>query len=82
MRPNDTAGLGFVWGGYSEDLRTSQRSLGQETQTYEMIVETNYEFDPFPWLQLQPSLQYVIRPSGYGSRAGAFVIAFQVNVTI
>lgn len=81
-RSDDTFGLGFVWGGYSEDLRQSQRASGEEVQTYEMIIEGNYEFDIVPWFQVQPGLQYVIRPSGRGSLSNAFVIALQINVPI
>ena len=79
-RSEDTAGLGVVWGGFSEDLREQQRQAADEVQTYEMIAEANYEVAPYPWLQIQPSLQYVLRPQGYGSRSNALVVALQMNV--
>ena len=81
-RSDDTLALGFVWGGYSEDLRASQRAVGEEVQTYEMILETNYEFDIQPWFQVQPGIQYVIRPSGRGSLSNALVLALQINIPI
>src|SRR5262245_42175639 len=85
-RPTDVAGLGIVYGHFSNDLQDSQRraqQLGSPVgiQRYEIALELTYRFrfyrDSFFF---QPDLQYIIRPGGTGRIADAFVAGFQVGI--
>ena len=74
-RPDDTLGLGF---GYAHVSRTAQAydraaalyNLTASPGTYapirssESFIELTYQYQMFPWLQLQPDGQYVFRPGG------------------
>jgi porin len=84
-RPADVAGLGIVYGHFSNDLQESQRrarELGSPVgiQRYEIALELTYRFrfyhDSFFF---QPDLQYIIRPAGTGHIPDAFVAGFQVG---
>jgi porin len=74
-RPDDTVGLGM---GYAHVSRTAQAydraaaiyNLTATPGTYapirssETFVEVTYQYQVYPWLQLQPDAQYVFRPGG------------------
>ncbi len=81
-RDQDIAALGWIYADFSSDLRQSQRAAGLPAQEYEIIVEGSYELSPVPWLQIQPDVQYVIRPGGTGEIDDALVFALQINVPI
>jgi len=81
-RDHDVAGAGMIYGGYSSDLRQAQRASGQPPQELELVFELNYGFAVFPWLHVQPDLQYVVRPGGTGNIPDALVVALQVDVPI
>jgi len=67
-RDDDTFGLGF---GYTR-VSTQASGLDQDTATVsgtsypvrsgETFVEATYQYEVFPWWQLQPDVQYVIKP--------------------
>lgn len=81
-RAADVTGLGLIAGGFSSDLRASQRAQGKPGQTQEIVLEANYEIVVFPWLQVQPDVQYVLNPGGTGTIGDALVFALQVNIPI
>jgi porin len=81
-RDHDVTGAGMIYGGYSSDLRQAQRASGQPPQELELVFELNYGFAVFPWLRVQPDLQYVVRPGGTGNIPDALVVALQVDVPI
>lgn len=49
-------------------------------QTYERIVELDYNVQVAPWLSVRPSLQYVIRPGATGGIPDAFVVGLGTYV--
>lgn len=81
-REHDVTGLAMLYGNYSSALQASQRVSGQPVQEYETVLELNYEFSPVQWFQVQPDIQYVIRPGGTGDIGDALVFALQINVPI
>lgn len=81
-RPYDDIVFGLLYGGFSHVLRDSQRASGQPLQDFEMILEWSYILQVTPWLQLQPDIQYVIRPGGTGDIPNAVVLGAQIAVNI
>jgi porin len=85
-RPTDVAGLGVVFGHFSNDLQDSQERAQRldphvGVQQYETVVELTYRLAFLnSALFFQPDLQYIIRPSGTGRIPDALVLGAQVAV--
>jgi len=85
-RPVDVAGLGVVFGNFSEDLQDSQQraqvlnpTVG--VQQHETVVELTYRFAfSRSAVYVQPDLQYIIRPGGTGHISDALVLGAQIGV--
>ncbi len=68
-RDDDMAGLGFGYAhvssraaGYDQDVRLGNSLT--PVRSSEWFLEATYQAAITPWLQLQPDVQYVIRPGG------------------
>src|SRR5262245_18507741 len=87
-RDRDSAGLGFAYGPFSNELRRSQRlqqrvgGLTSGVQDFEMILELTYQYELTPHLILQPDMQYIIQPGGTGKIPDAFVLGVQIAVNL
>lgn len=81
-RRQDVAMFGVLYGGFSPALRDAQRAAGLAEQDFEMVLEWSYVIQVTPWLQLQPDLQYVIRPGGTGDIPDALVVGAQIAVNL
>src|SRR5262245_39525010 len=84
-RPRDFVACGVAYGSYSSDLRRVEeaRALADATvsvQTFEMTVEWSYGCTVRPGLLVQPTLQWIINPSG--NRAIPNSLATGVNVVL
>jgi porin len=85
-RPTDVAGLGVVFGHFSNDLQDSQERAQQldphvGVQQHETVVELTYRLAFLSSaLFFQPDLQYIILPSGTGRIPDALVLGAQVAV--
>jgi len=84
-RPKDFAALGVVYGSYSSDLRRAEKaqavtnpSIG--VRNFEMTLEWTYGFSVRPGLLLQPSLQYIVNPSGNKKIPNALAIGMNIIV--
>lgn len=80
-RGDDYALFGIVYGSFSSDLRAAQRGSPNGQQDFEMVLEWSYIVALGPWLQLQPDIQYVIKPGGTGKIPDALVVGAQISVT-
>jgi porin len=60
-RDSDILGFAIAYGHLSNNPAQSQ---GTSDRGYEIVLETTYQIELSPWLNLQPDLQYVIHPSG------------------
>lgn len=67
----------FLISNFSTDYGNSLSNPGGELPTYEAVVETSYVIQLNKYLGIQPDIQYVIRPNGYGSTPNALVIGLQ-----
>lgn len=80
-RPDDYVTFGYVYGKYSPDLASSQRSRGVEPQNFETIYELNYWAQINKWFYIVPDIQIVVHPKGLNIPT-AFVIGAQIGFDI
>lgn len=80
-RPQDAASAGYIYGKYSSDKASVDRSAGNEAQNFESIVELNYWAQINPWFYIMPDLQYIIHPKGLNI-PNAFVIGAQIGIDL
>ena len=80
-RPDDKIGFGLI---YSDNgnaassayaTNTGRGGLGGET-----TLEADYQYNPTPWLSLQPDIQYIMDPGGDSSRGDILVLGFRTIV--
>ena len=71
----------FLVGSYSNAYANSPSNPGTTTPTYETVLETSYVIQLNKYISIQPDIQYVIRPSGYGNIPNALVIGLQSVVS-
>lgn len=81
-REDDAIIFGFLYGGFSDDLRDSQRALGEPPQEFEMALEWAYVYQVTPWFQIEPDVQYIIRPGGTGAIGDALVLGVEISVNM
>ncbi|NGX58818.1 MAG: Porin B [Chlamydiae bacterium] len=88
-RPDDKAAVGVAYGQYSSDLREVQREaqimgipgrFGNQPETYELVFELNYRYQVTPWFFIQPDLQYIANPKGFGTIPNAWVFGAQTGL--
>lgn len=80
-RPADDLVFGLVYGSLSGTLRGAERAAGEPLQHFEMVLEWAYIIQVTPWLQVQPDVQYVIRPGATGDIPDALVLGTQLAVS-
>jgi porin len=81
-RPNDSAQFGFIYGDFTAVPGGTDATGDGPLMTYEAVLEWSYLIQVTPWLQVQPDVQYVIRPGGTGAIADALVLGAQIAVTL
>ena len=72
-RGGDVAAFGAAYGGLSSEL---------EGQDFEIVLEWTYACQVFPWLALQPDLQWIINPGGTGDIPDALVAGIQISLNL
>ena len=73
-RPQDVLALGLNRNGFSRSIAPNQ--------SYEGVVELNYKIQISERLQIQPLMQWIINPSGEGSRQTIWATGAQINLSI
>ena len=73
-RPQDVLALGLNRNGFSRSIAPNQ--------SYEGVVELNYKIQISDRLQIQPLMQWIINPSGEGSRQTIWATGAQINLSI
>jgi len=63
-RQDDQIGLGVNYTVIGSAYRAQQRAAGLPAPSSETVFEVNYLAQLTGWLQVQPSLEYVVRPGG------------------
>jgi porin len=82
-RDKDAAGIGFVYGTFSNTEREAQRISHptSPTQNFEFVTEVFYLFQVKPWLKIQPDIQFVDNPDGTGEIPDAWVFGGELGIT-
>ena len=86
-RGRDVLGFGFNYLDLSGDARRAARDANRFHGTheplpdYEAVLETTYQINIAPWLQLQPDLQYIVHPGGSPRYGDALVVGTRTVVT-
>jgi len=90
-RPQDAVALLFDYSTVSGQLgkvQAQQQELGLPlsngatgVQTYEMVLEVNYNIHVYRGLSFQPDFQYVFRPNAQSNIRDAAVFGFRANVS-
>lgn len=73
-RPLDVLALGFSRSGFSRSITPNQ--------SYEGVIELNYNIQISENLQIQPLMQWIINPSGIGSQPTIWATGAQLNLSI
>lgn len=88
-RNNDYAGFAVVYGKYSNKIAPTKTQPTEftppqitGTEDFEMVLEWMYKIQLTKWLNVQPDVQYVIKPGGTGNIPNALVIGFQMGINI
>lgn len=89
QRPDDQIGLAFTYYQVSPSL-TRAESLEQQfglpptypfgVQSHAMVLEANYNIPVYPGIQLQPEIEYFVRPGGVSSVSNAVVIGLKTHI--
>jgi porin len=80
-RPTDKVGAGLIYSdngnAYSDayENTTGRGDLGGET-----TLELDYQYNPSPWLSIQPDIQYIFDPGGDSSRSDICVLGLRTIV--
>ena len=72
-RDRDVAAFGAAYGSLSPEL---------EGQDFEIALEWTYVYQLFPWLALQPDVQWIINPGGTGDTPNALVAGVQISLDL
>lgn len=70
------AELGAVWNGAGLAWLRAQL----EDASYETVVEATYRWPVLPWLVVQPDVQWIRHPGGFGSVDDATVVGLRVDL--
>ena len=71
----------FLISNFSSSYANSPSNPGTTTPTYEAVLETSYVIQLNKYLGIQPDIQYIIRPNGYGNIPNALVLGLQAVVS-
>ncbi len=79
-RPEDKVGFGLIYSDNSNSasdayVNTTGGGLGGET-----TLELDYQYNPSPWLSIQPDVQYILDPGGDSSREDILVLGLRTIV--
>ena len=79
-RPDDKIGAGLIYSDNSnsasdEYVNETRGGLGGET-----TIELDYQYNPAPWLSIQPDVQYIFDPGGDSSRSDIAVLGLRTIV--
>jgi porin len=89
-RCKDVTAFAYAYGRYSRCLRAAESHAkwvgmpgpyGDRPQTYEMLLEVNHLFYVNKSFYIQPCVQYIINPKGFGDIDDSLVLGGQFAIT-
>ena len=78
-RPADRLSFIGAYGYFGDDL--DQATSDNQNQTFEGLLELNYQYQLAPWAFVKPDVQYIINPDGRDDIDNALVLGFAVGMT-
>jgi porin len=79
-RPDDKVGFGFIYSANGDSFSDASQNAGGPELVGEATLEADYQFNPAPWLSIQPDVQYIIDPGGVTSRSDILVLGLRTIV--
>jgi porin len=79
-RDADKVGFGVIYSDNGDSFSAASQSGGGPSLGGETTLEVDYQYNPAPWLTIQPDVQYIIDPSGIQSRDDILVLGLRTIV--
>jgi porin len=79
-RPQDKVGFGVIYSDNGEAFSEASLNGGGPGIGGETTLELDYQYNPAPWLSIQPDVQYIIDPAGLSSRDNILVTGLRTIV--
>jgi porin len=79
-RDTDKVGFGVIYSDNGEAFSEASQDAGGPGLGGETTLEVDYQFNPAPWLSIQPDAQYIIDPAGIQSRQNILVLGLRTIV--
>jgi porin len=79
-RPTDKVGFGLIYSDNSDSASAASQLAGGSSLVGETTLEADYQYNPAPWLSIQPDVQYIIDPSGIQTRDNIVVLGLRTIV--
>jgi porin len=79
-RPEDKIGFGVIYSDNGEAYSEASQNAGGPGLGGETTLELDYQYNPAPWLSIQPDAQYIIDPSGIQDRENILVLGLRTIV--
>ena len=79
-RPEDKIGAGIIYSDNSNSASAAYYDANQRTLGGEFTYELDYQYNPAPWLSIQPDVQYIMNPGGDYQRQDIVVLGLRTIV--
>ena len=79
-RPTDKIGFGLIYSDNADSYSDANENAGGPGLGGETTLEADYQFNPAPWLSIQPDVQYIIDPGGNSDRSDILVLGLRTIV--
>lgn len=79
-READKIGVGLIYSENSNAYSNAYRAINGHGLGGETTAELDYQFNPAPWLSIQPDLQYIVDPGGDSHRSDILVLGLRTIV--
>jgi porin len=79
-RDEDKVGFGVIYSDNGIADSEASKALGGPGLGGETTLEADYQYNPAPWLSIQPDLQFIIDPGGDADRSDILVLGLRTIV--
>jgi len=79
-RDEDKVGFGVIYSKNGYASSTAYQTLNGRGLGSETTVELDYQYNPAPWLSIQPDTQYIIDPGGDSTRSLIIVLGLRTII--
>lgn len=80
-RPTDKVGFGLIYSNNGTAFSDASENATGQSLGGETTLEGDYQYNPAPWLSIQPDVQYIIDPAGNANRQNIVVLGLRTIVT-